>query len=218
MLDVSSRRNQSDGLREIGAFGNRSHVAEHTVQTNASTLVSPDGRYEVVVEETADRFEMLYDTVLVERITGKRLFTCQGTPRTEFAEDGMLNVLYPGYEANGIRIDPARAVFRTHPSEPWVPLAAWPLVEAAYRLGWAQVFDYRTRSQQATFPWIEIMLLLCSAASLLVLSVQTFRSPATQKVLLLIAGAGVLFFGWLAGGAFRWWMQARKPARGLGRR
>lgn len=161
---------------------------------------------------------MLYDTVLVERVTGRRLFSCQGTPRAEFEADGTLNLLYPGYEANGIRIDPARAVFRTHPSDPWVPLTAWPLVEAAYGRGWAQAFDYRAQSREATFPSIELMLLACSAASLLVLSVGTFLSPDAQKVLLLIAGAGVLFFGWLTAGAFRRWMQARKTARGARRR
>jgi len=55
-------------------------------------VVSPDGRFEVIVEETIDRFDRYYDTNLIERTTGKRLFTCEGAMRAEFAEDGMLTI------------------------------------------------------------------------------------------------------------------------------
>ena len=182
--------------------------------TSNTPAISPDGRFEVVIEEIPDRFEMLYDTSLIERATGARLFTCRGVPRVEFLEDGTLTVNYPGYEPGGIQIDPPRAVFRTHPSEPWVALAAWPMVEAAFGRGWAHAMDYRSQSRQAVFPWVTVALLLCSVAVLLfALSVETLLPCDTQKVLLPVAGAGVLFFGWLVAGALRRWAQVRKLAR-----
>jgi hypothetical protein len=181
--------------------------------TSTTPAISPDGRFEVIVEETPDRFEMLYDTILIERSTGERLFTCRGVPRVEFIEDGTLNVNYPGYEPGEIQIDPTRAVFRTRSSEPWVPLAAWPMVEAAFGRGWAHAMDYRVQNRQAVFPWVTVTLLLCSVAALFVLGVETRLPCDTQKVLLMVAGAAVLFFGWLAAGALRWWGQARKLAR-----
>lgn len=39
---------------------------------STAPVVSPDGRFEIIIEETADRFDILYDTVLVERATGRR--------------------------------------------------------------------------------------------------------------------------------------------------
>lgn len=181
--------------------------------TYASAVISPDGRFEVTVEETPDRFEMICKTVLLERATGQRLFACDGAWRAEFAANGMLTIHYPGYEPGGVQIDPARAVFRMHPSGPWVPLAAWQLVEDAYRRGWARAMDYRTQSRQTVFPWGTLLLLLASVAALLVLSAQTLFAGEVRIALIIVAGVGVLFFGWLAAGDLRAWAQIRKLLR-----
>ena len=181
-------------------------------ETPNTPLTSPDGRFQVVVEETADRFETLCDTVLIGSGAGDRLFSCRGTPRAEFAADGTLYIEYPGYEPERIQIDPTRGVFRTRSSDPWVPLAAWPMLEAAFGRGWARAMDYRVQTGQAAFPWVSVLLLLGSLAALLALSVLPPGPCGVQKVLLLVAGAGAMFFGWLAAGSLRWRTQLRRLA------
>lgn len=176
---------------------------------STALIVSPDGRFEVIIEETADRFEILYNTYLVDRATGKRLFACEGANRGEFAGDGMLTIHYPGYEPGGVQIDPVNRAFRTHPSEPWVPAAAWGIVESAYRRGWAQGITYRQQSQPTPFPWVATILLLGSIIALPALGVQTFLSNNMSAALVVVAAVGVLFFGWLAASDVRAWMKER---------
>jgi hypothetical protein len=175
----------------------------------AASIVSPDGRFEVIIEDTYDRGIHDPYTVLVERATGKQLFTCQGEPRAEFASDGLLTIHYPGYEPGGVQIDPERCAFRTHQSEPWVPAAAWGIVESAYRRGWEQGIKYREPSRPTPFPWVAIILLLGSLAALPALGVQTFLSNNMSAALLVVAAIGVLFFGWLTASDVRAWMQKR---------
>ncbi|MGH9754189.1 MAG: hypothetical protein ACREA2_15530 [Blastocatellia bacterium] len=176
---------------------------------STAPIVSPDGRFEVIIEETADRFEILYNTYLVDCATRKRLFSCEGAPRVEFAGDGMLTIHYPGYEPGGVQIDPVRHAFRTHPSEPWVPAAAWGIVESAYRRGWAQGITYKHQNQPTPFPWVAIILLLGSVVALPALGVQTFLPGAMRAALVVVAAVGVLFFGWLAASDVRAWMKER---------
>lgn len=177
--------------------------------TPTTPVISPDGRFEVIIEDTYDRGIHDPYTVLVERATGKRLFTCQGAPRAEFGNDSMLTLHYPGYEPLGVQIDPAKPAFRTHPSEPWVPAAAWGIVESAYNRGWAQGIRYRSQSQPTPFPWVAIILLLGSVVALPALGVQTFLSGAMRAALVVVAAIGVLFFGWLAASDVRAWMKER---------
>jgi hypothetical protein len=179
-------------------------------------LVSPDGRFEVTVEETQDRASITYDTMLTERLTNRRLFTCQGAPRAEFAADGTLTVHYAGYEPDGVQIDPARGVFRTYSSEPWVPLAAWPMVEAAYGRGWREGLDYRQKSLPILFPWLAIVLCVGSVAALLALGMQTFIRGRERTVIQLVAGAGALLFGWWTVFDINSWIQERRWAGGRG--
>ena len=140
-------------------------------------IISPDGRFEAIIEDLYDRGIHDPYTVLVERSTGKQLFTCKGEPRAEFASDGMLTIHYPGYEPGGVQIDPARCAFRTHPSEPWVPAAAWGIVESAYRRGWAQGIKFQQENRMSPtptpFPWVAIILLLGSVVALPALGAQT---------------------------------------------
>ena len=182
---------------------------------SAAPVVSPDGRFEVIIEDLYDRGIHDPYTVLVERSTSKQLFSCQGAPRAEFASDGMLTIHYPGYEPGGVQIDPARCAFRMHPSEPWVPAAAWGIVESAYQRGWAQGIRYQQENHRLSptpFPWVAIILLLGSVVALPALGAQTFLSGAMRAALMVVAAAGFLFFGWLASSDVRAWMQERSAA------
>ena len=180
-----------------------------------TTSISPDGRFEVSIDETIDRFDRLYDTVLIERATGRRLFQCQGEQQSEFAADGTLTIRYSGYEPDGLQIDPARGVFRLRRSEVWLPLAAWPFIEAAFGRGWAKAMEYRSEEKQAQIPWVEILLLLGSLAALPILAILPLRMGNARIIFLCVAGAGVLLFGWLSAVGFRAWTHAKKQARAL---
>ena len=179
-------------------------------------IISPDGRFEVIIEEDYDRGIFSCNTHLVERSTGKRLFTCQDAPSAEFASDGMLTIHYPGYEPGGVQIDPTRCAFRTHPSEPWVPAAAWGIVESAYQRGWAQGITYQQEKRMSPtptpFPWVAIILLLGSVVALPTLGAQTFLSDNMRVMLVVVAAVGVLFFGWLTASDVRAWMQEGSTA------
>lgn len=183
--------------------------------SNKSTapIISPDGRFEVIIEDYDDRWEIIYNTYLVERATSKRLFACQGAHRAEFTSDGMLTIHYLGYEPGGVQIDPVRCAFRTNPSEPWVPAAAWGIVESAHRRGWAEGMTFRSQSQPTPFPWVAIILLLGSVIAAPALSVQTFLSGNMSAALVIIAAIGVLFFGWMTAYSVRIWTQERMQER-----
>jgi hypothetical protein len=176
-------------------------------------LVSPDGRFEVIVDETPDRFETLYDTVLVERATGKRLFQCEGAPPAEFSPDGVLTVDIPGYRPNGVQVDPTRRLFRTYPSGPWVPAEAWGIVEAAFKRGWSHGVTYKQESQPTPFPWVSLLLLLGSILALPVLAAQSIFPVVMLATLMGVAALGFFFFGWLAAHDVRVWIQERRWAR-----
>lgn len=179
-----------------------------------TSVVSPDGRFEIIIEDDYDRGIHDPYTVLVERFTGKRLFTCQGAPRAEFASDGMLTIHYPGYEPGGVQIDPVGCVFRTHPTDPWVPAAAWKIVESAYGRGWAQGITYRqeNRTSPTPFPWVTVMLMLGSVVALAALGAQTFLPDAKSAALVVVAAIGFLFFGWLAATDVRAWVREGSTA------
>jgi hypothetical protein len=177
-------------------------------------VVSPDGRFEVIIEDLYDRGIHDPYTVLVERATSKQLFTCQGAPRAEFASDGMLTIHYPGYEPRGVQIDPVRCAFRTYPSDPWLPAVAWGYMESAYQRGWAQGIKFQQEQQKnrmspTPFPWVTIILLLGSIVALPVLGAQTFLSGSMRAVLVMVAAVGFLFFGWLTASDVRAWMRER---------
>lgn len=180
---------------------------------SASSVISPDGRFEVIIEDAYDRGIHDPYTVLVERGAGERVFECEGSPRAEFAEDGLLTIHYPGYEPLGLQIDPVKRAFRTHPSDPWVPAAAWKIVESAYKRGWAQGISYKPESQPTPFPWASIILLLGSVVAIPALGVQTFLSDHMRVALVVIAAIGVLFFGWLTASDIRAWTQERMKER-----
>lgn len=179
-------------------------------------VVSPDDRFEVIIEDLYDRGIHDPYTVLVERATGKQLFTCKGEPRAEFASDGMLTIHYPGYEPGGVQIDPVHCAFRTHPSEPWIPAAAWSEVESAYQRGWAQGIKYQQENRMSPtptpFPWVAIILLLGSVVALPALGTQTFLSGAMRAALVIVAAVGFLFFGWLAATDVRAWVREGSTA------
>ncbi|HLL74029.1 MAG TPA: hypothetical protein VK421_01935 [Pyrinomonadaceae bacterium] len=181
--------------------------------SHSPPIISPDGRFEVVVETTTDRFEVLYDTVLRDRVSGERLFECPGTPRAEFSADGTLTIDTSGSDQRVIQIDLAGRAFRTSGNEPWLPLAAWRGLEAAYRRGWADGLNFRTVGKGAVFPWVTTALLAGSILLLLVLSVQPLLDGAARAVLLALGGVGVLFFGWLAAGDISAWALLRKLRR-----
>lgn len=170
----------------------------------AARVISPDGRFEVITEEKEDddgrgHIYNYYETCLVERATGERIFDCGGEPRAEFALDGILTLHYPDYRPfKTLQINPASRVFRADPSDPWIPVAAWRIVTFAYWRGSEQGKKDIAMSQEPTpFPWVAITLLLGSIAAVAALSAQTFLSIAKTDTLMVIAAIGVLFFGWL---------------------
>jgi hypothetical protein len=178
---------------------------------STAPIISPDGNFAVIIEEDRDdRGFILYNTYLVESATGERIFACEGSPRAEFAGDGLLTIHYPGYEPFGVQIDPVKRAFRTHPSDLWIPATAWGVVESAYKRGWAQRTTYQHQTQPTPFPWVAIILLLGSVVALPVLCVQTFLSDAKSAELMIVAAVGVLFFGWLTASSFRYWKRERK--------
>jgi hypothetical protein len=174
-------------------------------------VVSPDGRFEVLVKDPYDRGVHDPYTVLVERATGEYLFTCQGEQRAEFASDGLLTIHYPGYGPGGLQIDPVLCAFRTHPSDPWIPAVAWGFVESAYQRGWSHGIKYQTgyRLSPTPFPWVTTILLLGSVVALPALGAQTFLSGAMRAALVMVAAVGFLFFGWLTASEVRAWMRER---------
>lgn len=178
-----------------------------------AAVVSPDGCFEVIIEDLYDRGIHDPYTVLVERATGKQLFTCQGEPHAEFGSDGMLTIHYPGYEPRGVQIDPVLCAFRTHPSDPWIPAVAWGFVESAYQRGWAQGIKFQQENRMSPtptpFPWVAIILLLGSVVALPALGAQTFLSGDMQAALVVVAAVGFLFFGWLTASDVRAWIRER---------
>jgi hypothetical protein len=177
--------------------------------------ISPDGRYELVIEETIDRFDRFYDYILTERATKKALFRCQGTPEAAFAANGILCIHYPGYEPTGIQIDPSGLAFRVRPDDPWVPLTAWPYVESAFNRGWAQAYEFRGQAPELQFPVVESLLLLASLLALPLLCRLPFSSTNLQVALLFLSGSGVLLFGWLTGHGIRGWSSRQKHKQKL---
>ena len=122
----------------------------------------------------------------------------------------MLTIHCIGYEPRGVQIDPVGCVFRTHPSDPWVPTAAWRMVESAYGRGWSDGRKYQQPGKPHPFPWVAIILLLGSVVALPALGVQTFLSASMRGALVVVAAVGVFFFGWLTANDVRVWMQERK--------
>jgi hypothetical protein len=178
-------------------------------------VISPDGRYELIIEETIDRFDRFYDYILKERATKTVIFRCQGKPEAAFAANGILCIHYPGYEPTGIQIDPSSLAFRVRHDDPWVPLTAWPYVETAFNRGWAQAFDFRRQDPEMQFPLVESLLLFASVISLPALCWLPLPSIPVQLTLLLLGGAGVLFFGWLSGAGVRSWASRHKFKQNL---
>ncbi len=179
---------------------------------STAPVISPDGRFEVIIEENCDdRGFVSYDAYLVERATGERLFAFNGSHNAEFAGDGLLSIHYPFYEPGGAQIDPMKRAFRTRPSDPWVPTAAWGIVQSALQRGWAQGVKYQKQKRMSPvlFPWVEILLLLGSIVALSALSVQTFLPDAKSSALVVVAAMGVLFFGLLTANGVRLWMRER---------
>jgi len=84
------------------------------------------------------------------------------------------------------------------------------MVESAYRRGWSDGRKYQQPSKPTPFPWVATILLLCSVMALPALGVQTFLSDIMRGALVVVAAAGVFFFGWLTASDVRVWMQERK--------
>jgi hypothetical protein len=189
------------------------HLRHMAINDTPNPLISPDGQFEVTVEETIDRFDRLYDTILLERATGERPFACQGSPPATFSADGTLTILYPGYEPGGVQIDPIRRTFRLRSDYAWLPLAAWPHLQSAFGRGWSQAMEYKSKESQLVFPWTEILLLIACFVALPVITVLPIPSENVRIVLLLVAGLGICFFGWLLSIGLRSQAWAKKQAR-----
>lgn len=161
-------------------------------------IQSPDGCFEVFVDEFWDRGSPEYTTRVKVRETGEVIFSCQGTPPTAFDSAGLLIVQYPGYQPDGIELDPVRRVMRTGKSDEWLPLSAWPPIERAFGRGWAASWDYRQEQVETGSNWVEAALFGGSLAVVLLLAkFAGLMEWKMRMVLLAVASLGVLFFGWL---------------------
>ena len=186
--------------------------------TPDAPLLSPDGRFEVALQTDVDRWEVSYTTILTDRSSGERLFTCAGAPRAQWLDDGggggggglTLSVRYAGYEPDGLLIDPRARTFRLRTDEPWLPLTAWPLVEGAYGRGWAEAMKYRLNEHATPFPWVMLTLTCLTAIALAVLGRQTMFSGPGPIVLMFFAFLAFLLFGRLAASDVRSWTIERR--------
>lgn len=167
-------------------------------------IASADGRFELRVEEFWERSSPTYTSRVTDRISGTVIFTCECSPKVEFRSDGLLQVHYPGYEPTGIVIDLAIRQFRTHESEPWVPLSAWPLVEGAYLRGWSAAYEQRQKEVATGGVWVEASLAIGSlVALLLVLCFGALLPKETRTVLSILTAVFAVFFTWLSLNAVR---------------
>ena len=177
------------------------------------SVVSPDGRFEIVIEEENDRGFYLYETVLIERATGKRLFTWDGLFRAEFDGDGILAFYSPIFESGRVQIYPEKLAFRTDPSGPWVPLAAWKIMESAYIRG----YDSGSNKKRPTpFPWVEIIGLLISVGALpalVALDGQPLHPNPWIAAHMILAAIGVVVFSWLTARDLLAWTRERIEER-----
>jgi len=135
----------------------------------------------------------------------------------EFLADGILTVRYPGYEPNGVIINLGQKQFRTHDSEPWLPLNAWPLVEAAYKRGWSAAWQHRQKEAEVPGIWVEATLSLGSMVALLLLLRFGAALPKEPRIILsIVTGPAAVFFAWLWLNAVRYSRKQRavgKPCR-----
>lgn len=182
-----------------------------TTDGTTKPLRSQDGRFELRVEEFWERASPTYTTRLFDLSAGAEIFSCEGSVGGEFNPEGKLILRHPGYEhGGGIVIDPAQRQFRSHLSEPWVPLAAWPLVESAFHRGWAAAWKHGQQATEASHPWVEGILAAVSLIGLLLLLVFGSALRAEQRIVLtIVAAIATVFFTWLWLNAVRHWRQFR---------
>src|SRR5688572_74035 len=160
-----------------------------------STIRSHDGQFELRVDEFWERSTPTVTTHVIECASGKTIFSCDGAPKAEFTGEGFLTVQYFGYEPGGIVIDPANRQFRTHSSEPWVPLVAWPLVESAYRRGWSASFRFQNEeSTQAGSMFEGLLFFGAVIIEILLLWFGQAFSREPRIILSIVAAVAVFFF------------------------
>jgi hypothetical protein len=178
----------------------------------SKAILSPDGRFEVSMEEFWDRSSPTITTRVLDRQLGEQIFSCGGAPAAEFTSEGMLVIHYSGYEPHGILIDPIGRSFRTHESEPWTPLTAWQLVEAAYSRGWSDALRFRQNESEDGEAWVEAALVAGSlGVLLLLLRFGSSLSEEVRIVLLIVCAVATFFFAWLWLSAVRYSCRKRSP-------
>ena len=159
---------------------------------------SNDGRFEISVDEFWDRASAEYTTHLKEVANGTTIFSCQGSPLTEFLADGTCVVQYFGYQPHGVVIHLERREFRLRESDPWLPLTAWPAVEGAFGRGWSSAWDYRREHMEGGGTWVEAGLAAFSlAATVVLLRYSLGLDRGLRIALCAVAALGFLFFAWL---------------------
>lgn len=156
---------------------------------------------------------------MVDVESGTVLFKCQGMPHAEFLADGKCVVQYFGYQPHGITIDPAHRQFRLHTTDPWLPLEAWPSVEAAYGRGWSACWDFRSEKLETGSGWVEAALAIVSLAVVLILLWNPlFFSWGPRVAVCTVASMGFLLFAWIWLDGIRHRQRVRKlrnPRRSL---
>jgi hypothetical protein len=171
----------------------------------ADAIVSPDGRFELRVEAFWERASPDYTTRVLDRTDGTVIFSCDGAPKAEFRSHDTLLVHYFGYEPNGVTVDLVNRKFRTCESEPWAPLGVWPMVETAYRRGWAAAYQFRQEQAVDGGVWVETVLAVGSLTALvLLLRFDAHLSMEARIVFAILTGLAALFFGWLWLNALRY--------------
>jgi hypothetical protein len=167
--------------------------------TAAATLprVSPDGRFEIRVERWHDRAPLEIETTLIARDGARVLLRLGDVVDAGFAPDGTVQVAALSWTAAAVRIDPVTETFRVGDEQPWLPLAAWTVAEAAYLRGWQHQVGFQLESPSGGFPWVELGMASGAGIVVLLLILQHWLPPVPALTLLVLAALTAILFTYL---------------------
>jgi hypothetical protein len=165
--------------------------------------VSPDGRFEIRVDEFEDRGSVEYSTHLLERSTGRHIAQIGDSIDGGFRPDGLLLVRAVAWNRHDVLIDADAETFRRRDDLPWLPLQAWSLAESAYLQGWANGIEFRSNDPSLAFPWVEIWIALGAIATAVLMAWKPWIEMFPRITLLVIAALVAVLFVWIVGNALR---------------
>jgi hypothetical protein len=173
-------------------------------------MISPDGRFAIRIDEMQDRSTIDVKTTLTNLATGQDIAWLGTEIHAGFQSDGMVRVTHLAWSANDVLIDPAKACFRVRDDQPWIPLTAWGIADAAYRRGWADGLDFLGSDAAFGIPWTFIGIAV-GAFALVAFLAWSPSIPLVPRMTLIIIGALVtILFLFLSANQTRNWQLLRK--------